>query len=71
MQFDIDALDALRERAEVHRRLGPGLLESIYRDALLIESVTLRPVPKGRRRDLLAFCSFDGRLSPNEAHYSA
>jgi len=42
MGFDIDALDALRERVigcaiEVHRRLGPGLLESIYRDALIIE----------------------------------
>jgi GxxExxY protein len=42
MEFDLDALEALRHRVigcaiEVHRRLGPGLLESVYRDALVIE----------------------------------
>jgi GxxExxY protein len=39
---ELDELDPLRERVigcgiEVHRQLGPGLLESIYRDCLVIE----------------------------------
>ena len=42
MADDQQALDALRERVigcgiAVHRALGPGLLESIYRDCLVIE----------------------------------
>ena len=42
MNADIDYLNGLRYRVigcamEVHRRLGPGLLESAYRDALVIE----------------------------------
>lgn len=42
MQADIEYLKGLRQRVigcaiEVHRRLGPGLLESAYRDALVIE----------------------------------
>lgn len=42
MNFDLPALEALRERVigcaiAVHRELGPGLLESIYRDCLVIE----------------------------------
>lgn len=42
MQADLDYLERLRYRVigraiEVHRRLGPGLLESAYRDALAIE----------------------------------
>ena len=42
MSLDAVALDALRERVigcciAVHRALGPGLLESIYRDCLMIE----------------------------------
>jgi GxxExxY protein len=42
MDVDLAALEALRERVigcaiAVHRALGPGLLESIYRDCLVIE----------------------------------
>jgi GxxExxY protein len=42
MQADVEYLKGLRRRVigcaiEVHRRLGPGLLESAYRDALVIE----------------------------------
>jgi len=42
MNIDLPALEALRERVigcsiAVHRALGPGLLESIYRDCLVIE----------------------------------
>jgi len=42
MNVDLLALEALRERVigcaiGVHRALGPGLLESIYRDCLVIE----------------------------------
>jgi GxxExxY protein len=42
MDIDLTALDALRERVigcaiAVHRELGPGLFESIYRDCLVIE----------------------------------
>jgi GxxExxY protein len=42
MNVDLPALEALRERViggaiAVHRELGPGLLESIYRDCLVIE----------------------------------
>jgi GxxExxY protein len=42
MTLDQQALDALREKVigcaiAVHRTLGPGLLESIYRDCLAIE----------------------------------
>ena len=74
MSLDPAALDALRERVigcciAVHRALGPGLLESIYRDCLMIElkaaglrverehSVTLHyrgdPVGTALRLDLL------------------
>jgi len=42
MNVDLPALEALRERVigcaiAVHRELGPGLLESIYRDCPVIE----------------------------------
>ena|SRR5215204_5677499 len=42
MEADLEYLKGLRRRVigcaiEVHRRLGPGLLESAYRDALVIE----------------------------------
>ena len=42
MEADVEYLKRLRRRVigcaiEVHRRLGPGLLESAYRDALAIE----------------------------------
>jgi GxxExxY protein len=42
MEVDVEYLKGLRRRVigcaiEVHRRLGPGLLESAYRDALVIE----------------------------------
>ena len=42
MNVDLTTLEALRERVigcaiAVHRELGPGLLESIYRDCLVIE----------------------------------
>jgi GxxExxY protein len=42
MNVDLPALEDLRERVigcaiAVHRELGPGLLESIYRDCLVIE----------------------------------
>ena len=42
MEADVEYLKGLRQRVigcaiEVHRRLGPGLLESAYRDALIIE----------------------------------
>ena len=42
MDVNLTALEALRERVigyaiAVHRELGPGLLESIYRDCLIIE----------------------------------
>lgn len=42
MNVDLPALEALRERVigcaiAVHRELGPGLLESIYRDCMVIE----------------------------------
>ena len=42
MDVDLPALEALRERVigcaiAVHRALGPGLLESIYRDCLVID----------------------------------
>ena len=42
MNVDLTALETLRERVigcaiAVHRELGPGLLESIYRDCLVIE----------------------------------
>ena len=42
MAVDQQALDVLREKVigcaiAVHRALGPGLLESIYRDCLVIE----------------------------------
>ena len=42
MNVDLTVLEALRERVigcaiAVHRELGPGLLESIYRDCLVIE----------------------------------
>jgi len=42
MNADVKYLKGLRRRVigsaiEVHRRLGPGLLESAYRDALVIE----------------------------------
>ena len=42
MNVDLPALEDLRERVigcaiGVHRALGPGLLESIYRDCLVIE----------------------------------
>jgi GxxExxY protein len=42
MMTDLAALDALKRRVigcaiEVHRHLGPGLLESVYRHCLLIE----------------------------------
>ena len=42
MKFPADGLDKLRERTigcgiAVHRTLGPGLLESIYRDCMVIE----------------------------------
>jgi len=41
MQVDVD-IDALTEKVigcaiEVHRTLGPGLLESVYRECLIIE----------------------------------
>jgi GxxExxY protein len=42
MTVSLNDLDALRERIigcaiDVHRALGPGLLESVYRDCLMIE----------------------------------
>jgi GxxExxY protein len=42
MITSVAEIDALTERAigcaiEVHRTLGPGLLESVYRDCLIIE----------------------------------
>jgi len=42
MNVDVEQLEALTERIigcaiEVHRWLGPGLLESVYRECLIIE----------------------------------
>ena len=42
MSTTVAEIDALTERAigcaiEVHRTLGPGLLESVYRDCMIIE----------------------------------
>jgi len=41
-QFTSDVIESLTEKVigcaiEVHRALGPGLLESVYRDCMLIE----------------------------------
>ena len=57
----VDAdVDLLRERAigcaiEVHRRLGPGLLESIYRDCLAIELRTAGLSVERERRVRLTY----------------
>jgi GxxExxY protein len=42
MTYDLAQLDALTEKVigcaiEVHRTLGPGLLESVYRECMIIE----------------------------------
>ena len=49
----IDSINALTEQIigaaiEVHRHLGPGLLESVYEEALAVE-LELRGIPFGRQ----------------------
>jgi GxxExxY protein len=55
-----NAFDDLSERVigcaiAVHRELGPGLLESIYRECLLIELTTARLQVQSERRVTLAY----------------
>jgi GxxExxY protein len=58
MQVDAEYLKGLRRGVighaiEVHRRLGPGLLESVYRNALVIELLLAGfGVEKERRVDV-------------------
>jgi GxxExxY protein len=52
----VDSSDPLTEQIigaaiEVHRILGPGLLESIYEEALAVE-LTLRGIPRQRQVDI-------------------
>jgi GxxExxY protein len=49
----LDSINALTEQIigaaiEVHRHLGPGLLESVYEEALAVE-LELRGIPFGRQ----------------------
>ncbi|MGI6209097.1 MAG: GxxExxY protein [Anaerolineae bacterium] len=49
----MDSINALTEQIigaaiEVHRHLGPGLLESVYEEALAVE-LELRGIPFGRQ----------------------
>jgi GxxExxY protein len=64
-ETDAVAADVVEAAVEVHRHLGPGLLEDHYKDALEIE---LEMRGRGVRREVRVPISYKGR--PLRRHYS-
>jgi len=62
IEFDDGSKEVIAAAIEVHKRLGPGFLESVYEQALRIELAKRRIVFEGQKQ-ITVF--YDGRIVGN------